>query len=38
MALHRLRRGEQAVTPEMALRLGKLYGNGPQFWLWMQMA
>ncbi len=37
MTLHRLLRGEQAVTPEMALRLGKLCGNGPEFWLRMQM-
>jgi addiction module HigA family antidote len=38
MTLRRLLRGEQAVTPEMALRLGKLCGNGPEFWLRMQMA
>ena len=31
-------RGEQAVTPEMALRLGKLCGSGPDLWLRMQMA
>ncbi len=37
MTLHRLVRGEQAVTPEMALRLGRLCGNGPEFWLRMQM-
>jgi addiction module HigA family antidote len=37
MTLHRLLRGEQAVTPEMALRLGKLCGNGPEFWLRLQM-
>jgi antitoxin HigA-1 len=37
MTLHRLLRGEQGVTPEMALRLGKLCGNGPEFWLRMQM-
>ena len=36
--LHRLLRGEQAVTPEMALRLGKLCGDGPEIWLRMQMA
>jgi addiction module HigA family antidote len=36
MTLHRLLRGQQAVTPEMALRLGKLCGNGPEFWLQMQ--
>ncbi len=34
---HRLLRGEQAVTPEMALRLGKLCGNGPEFWMRMPM-
>jgi antitoxin HigA-1 len=37
MTLHRLLRGEQAVTPEMALRLGKLCGNGPEFWLRLPM-
>jgi hypothetical protein len=29
--------GEQAVTPEMALRLGKLCGNRPEFWMCLQM-
>jgi len=38
MSLHRILNGEQAVTPEMALRLGKLCGNGPELWLRMQMA
>jgi addiction module HigA family antidote len=37
MTLHRLLRGEQGVAPEMALRLGKLCGNGPEFWLRLQM-
>jgi addiction module HigA family antidote len=37
MTLHRVLRGEQAVTPEMALRLGKLCGKGPEFWLRLQM-
>jgi addiction module HigA family antidote len=37
MTLHRLLRAEQAVTAEMALRLPKLCGNGPEFWLRMQM-
>ena len=37
MTLHRLLRGEQAVTPELALRLGKLRGNRPALWLRMQM-
>jgi addiction module HigA family antidote len=29
---------EQPVTPEMALRLGKLCGNGPELWLNLQSA
>jgi addiction module HigA family antidote len=28
----------QPVTPEMALRIGKLCGNGPELWLNMQAA
>jgi len=28
----------QPVTPKMALRLGKLLGNGPEIWLRMQCA
>jgi plasmid maintenance system antidote protein VapI len=27
---------KQPVTPAMALRLGKLFGNGPEFWLNLQ--
>lgn len=38
MTLHRVLRGAQSVTPEMALRLGRLCGNGPELWLRMQMA
>lgn len=30
--------GKQDVTPEMAVRLGKLCGNGPELWLNMQAA
>lgn len=30
--------GRQAVTPEVAVRLGKLCGNGPALWLRMQQA
>jgi plasmid maintenance system antidote protein VapI len=30
-------RREQAATLEVALRLGKLCGNGPEFWLRLQM-
>lgn len=26
-----------SVTPEMALRIGKLCGNGPEFWLRLQI-
>ena len=37
MSLHRVLAGAQAVTPEMALRLGRLCGNGPELWLRMQM-
>ena len=28
----------QPVTPAMALRLGKLFGNAPEFWLNLQQA
>jgi addiction module HigA family antidote len=34
--LHRILRGTHAVTPEMAVRLGKFCGNGPGLWLRMQ--
>jgi addiction module HigA family antidote len=34
--LHRVIAGRTAVTPEMAVRLGKLCGNGPDLWLNMQ--
>lgn len=34
--LHRVMAGQSAVTPEMAVRLGKLCGNGPDLWLTMQ--
>ena len=37
MTLRPLLRSEQAVTPEMPVRLGKLCGNGPEFWLRMQI-
>ena len=36
--LHRVLAGEAAISPEMALRLGKLCGNGPEIWLAMQQA
>jgi len=28
----------QPITAALALRIGKLFGNGPNFWLSMQMA
>ncbi len=34
--LHSILGERQGVTPEMALRLGKLFGNGPTLWLRMQ--
>ena len=34
--LHRVLAGKVAVSPEMALRLGKLCGNGAGIWLRMQ--
>ena len=34
--LHRVMAGEGSVTPDMAVRLGKLCGNGPELWLNMQ--
>ena len=36
--LHRILSGKQGVTPDMALRLGKFCGNGPEMWLRMQQA
>ena len=36
--LHAVLAERQAVTPEMALRLGKFFGNGPKLWLNMQQA
>jgi addiction module HigA family antidote len=36
--LHRLLAGTSAVTPAMALRIGKFCGNGPDIWLRMQEA
>jgi addiction module HigA family antidote len=37
-ALHALLAEKAAVTPAMAVRLGKLCGNGPGLWLRMQQA
>ncbi len=36
--LHRILSGRSAVTPEMALRLGRFCGNSPDLWLRMQHA
>ena len=36
--LHRVLAGKAAVSPEMALRLGKFCGNGPGLWLRLQEA
>lgn len=38
--LHRIiaQRNPRPVTPEMAVRLGKLCGNGPRLWLNLQSA
>lgn len=35
-SLYRLLNEEQPVTPQMAVRLGKLFGNGTGLWLRMQ--
>jgi addiction module HigA family antidote len=36
--LHAILSGKSAVTPEMAVRLGKFCGDGPGVWLRMQQA
>lgn len=36
--LHRLLAEKVGVTPAMALRLSKLFGSSPDFWLRMQQA
>ena len=37
-ALHNILAEKAAVTPEMALRLGRFCGSGPLLWLRMQQA
>ena len=32
-SVNELLRGRRAVSPEMALRLSRLFGNSPEFWL-----
>ena len=36
--LHAILSEKSSVTPEMAVRLGKFCGNGPDIWLRMQQA
>lgn len=36
--VHELLRERRAVSPEMALRLSRLFGNTPEFWLNAQRA
>ncbi len=37
-SINELLRGHRAVSPGMALRLAKLFGNSPEFWLNAQRA
>lgn len=37
-SLHRIMAGQQPVTVEMSLRIGKFCGNRPEIWLRMQQA
>jgi addiction module HigA family antidote len=37
-ALDRILAGNASISPEMALRIGKFCGNGPEVWLRMQAA
>ena len=37
-SVNELLRGRRAVSPEMALRLGRLFGNTPEFWMNAQRA
>lgn len=34
--LHRVMAGHPAISPDLAVRVGKLCGNGPELWLNMQ--
>jgi addiction module HigA family antidote len=36
--LHRILAEKAPISPEMAVRLGKFCGNGPELWLRMQQA
>lgn len=37
-SVNELLRERRAISPEMALRLGRLFGNSPEFWLNAQRA
>lgn len=37
-SINELLRERRALSPEMALRLGRLFGNSPEFWLNAQRA
>ena len=37
-SINELLRGRRALSPEMALRLGRLFGNSPEFWMNAQRA
>jgi len=37
-SINELLRERRAVSPEMALRLGRLFGNSPEFWMNAQRA
>lgn len=37
-ALHRVLSGKASISPEMALRIGRFCGNGPDLWLRMQVS
>lgn len=37
-SVNELLRGRRAVSPEMALRLARLFGNTPEFWMNAQRA
>lgn len=37
-SLYDILEGKQPITPQMALRIGKLCGNGAEVWLAMQRA
>lgn len=37
-SVNELLRGRRAISPEMSLRLARLFGNSPEFWLNAQRA